>query len=95
MQRGQIRARRRGTGDAVGLLAVRPHPGFRERGKTYRPAVAAMDKKRPLAAAGILPFVVAIRRDQGAPPLDGIFEGGLIANRLGTRVDQERKFAES
>ena len=92
MQRGEIRARRRcDDGDAVGLLAVRSHPGLCERGKSNRLAIAAVDEERPLAAAQILPFVVAICRNQTASSLDRILEGGLVANRLGTRVDQQRK----
>ena len=48
--------------------------------------------KMLLAAALILPFVVPIRRNQAAPPLDGVLERRLVENRLGTRIDQERKF---
>src|SRR5437762_642327 len=74
------------------LLAARPHAGIRERGKADGTAIAPMDEKRPLAAAGLLPFVIAVRRNQAAPPLDGILERRLLQNRLGTCVDQERKF---
>jgi len=50
-----------------------------------------MDEERPFAAARILPFVIAVRRDQAAPPLDGVLEGGLFPDRLGARIDQQRK----
>src|SRR5512138_1778009 len=51
-----------------------------------------MDEERPLAATQILPFVIAICRNQATPPLDGVLERRLLANRFRTRVDQERKF---
>ena len=94
MQHGEVCARgRRDDGDAVHLLAVRPHPGFRQRRQADRAFAAAIDEVGPPAAAGILPFVIAVGRDQAAPPLDRVLEGGLVQHRLGTGIDQQRELA--
>src|SRR5439155_23720717 len=94
MQRGEVAAGGCGDdGDAVGLLAVRPHPGFRECGKAYWTAVAAMDEKGPLAAARILPFVIAVGRNHAAPPLDRDLARRLFQNLHGALIEQKRTYS--
>ena len=67
MQRREIGARRRGDdGDGVDLLAVRPDPGFRERGECNRLAIAAMDEEWPLARAGIAAIRSSRRPESGS-----------------------------
>jgi hypothetical protein len=94
MQRGKIAAGRRGDdGDRVDFLAVRAHPGFRQGSKTDRLPVAAIDEKGPLAAAGILPLVIAVGRNQAAAAPDRVLERRLVPDCLGAGVDQQREFA--
>ena len=92
MQAGEIAARRcRDDGDRIEFLAVRPGPGFRQPGETDRGAIAAMDEAGPLALAGSLPFIIAVRRDQAAPPSDRVLEGRFFLDGLRTGVDQQRE----
>src|ERR1700733_2982018 len=39
-----------------------------------------------------MPFVIAIGRNQAAPPPDRIFESGFLPHGLHADIDQERKF---
>src|SRR6266481_8521767 len=90
MEHGKIGARaRRDDRDRIQLLAVRTDPGFGEPRKSDRTAVAAMDEVGPFALFGTMPFIVAVGRDQTAPPLDRVLEGGLFPHRLGARIDQD------
>jgi hypothetical protein len=76
----------------VEFLAVRADPDFRQPRKPDRASVAAMDEVRPLALFGSLPFIIAIRRDQAAPPLHRVPEGRFFQHRLRARIDQQGKF---
>ncbi len=92
MQRGEILARRRRDDrHRVELLAVRPDPGFEHCGEAERRAVGVMDEERLLAAVDRLPFVIAVGRDQPAPPANRSLERGLLQHRLRAGIDQERK----
>jgi len=92
MQRREILARRRGDDrDRVELLAVRPEPGLEQGGKAERRAIGAVDEERLLAAALRLPLVIAVGRDQAAPPAYRVLEGGLLQHRLRAGVDQQCK----
>src|SRR5690606_28491521 len=65
--------------------------GFRDSCETDRPAATRIDKIRMLLIANRMPFVVTVRRDQAAPPANGIAKRRLLAHCLGAGVDYQRE----
>src|SRR6202030_2912783 len=78
----------------VELFAVRADPGLGEAREPNRATVAAMDEVRPFAGLGRPPFIIAVRRDQAAPPFHRVLEGRFLVDRLRPRVDQEGEFTD-
>ena len=93
VQHAEIGAGRRGDDrHGVELLAVRTDPGFRQPRQADRLPVAAMDEVRPLGFCRTLPFIIAVRRNQAAPPPDRVLEGGFFRCGFRARIDQQAEF---
>lgn len=63
-----------------------------ESGEAERALVFHSEEERLFSAACSLPFVEAIGRDDAAPSLEGIAEGGFLLDRLAARVNQARAY---